>query len=302
MDLVKPIAFAAYELHYFACFSPDHENKDIGCSLFNVSFITSHRLTMVTQLFNRVGPLVKSPVLTTWKHASALEWRPVAILFRGRLGWLLPYQSIFLFGVFLTAVFIGFKGNPEVTLPGLGKTHVVAFLIKGVEVGLDVASSVSAVALIILGQPITGGCVLIFMVIQIAGRSGVFHEPLKEQAVIPLAETPSKKIKKNKTPPQSVINPDTPPWLIRDSKMAKKVWIKIHKGYRELALKQNYFWVVQHIGHMAGVVAAPEIAAHRIFTGFVRVYGGPILLPHVEEFLKSLEPSKKKRSKKNQTM
>ena len=284
MDLIKPISHAIYELHHFAGFSDDHENKDLGCSLINVSFITSHRLTMMTQLFNRVGPLVKSPLLTHWKHASVLEWRPVAFIFRGRLAWILPYQSIFLFGIFLIAVFQAFKGNPEVTLAGR-KIHVIAILIKGVEITTDVASTVSAVALIILGQPITGGCVLVFMVIQVAARSGVFHEPSKTEAI-------STKKKKSKTSLQPTINPDTPPWLVRDSKKIQSIWLKIPKGYRELALKKDYFWVVMHVGHIAGIIAAPEAAVLRICKGFGKIYVGPLLEP----FLKSLEEPKKKKS------
>ncbi len=280
MSLVQPISRAVYELYPFATFSPDNfanwardnkddiEHKAITDSIFGVLFITSPKLTLMTELFHRVGPLVKSPLLATWKHATILAWKPVALVCPGRMAWILPYQSVFLFGFFLAVVYLGYHGKPEFPFANR-KIYIIDTLIKAVEITSDAASTVSAVALIILGQPITGGCVLVFIVIQIAGRAGIFHEPLKP--------------KKSKTLP---LNADTPPWLVRDSKKIQSVWLELPQGYRNLALKQDYFWVVKHVGCIAGVVAAPEkMVALRILQGLQTVFVSPYLKEFIHEIV-----------------
>ena len=277
MHLVQPVSFAIWQSFHFAEYSERDENKDPVVSIVNVNLNTSLKLILMTELFNRVGPLLGNATLTSWNHIT---------VFAGPAGLLNPHVSIVVLSVSVISIFVisklGFDVDPEFTL-GKTRFHVVNVLITGCELGMDLASSVSAVALIVLGQPITGGCVLVFMVIQIAARSGVFHEQPKTAKGAPEQESQKKSTSK--------INADTPPWLIRDNKRVQEVWVKIPKGYRHLALKQNYFWVVQHVGHIAGVVGAPERVTIIFFKGILKLYVGPVLRSRMEEFFKK---SKKK--------
>ncbi|MBS0615572.1 MAG: hypothetical protein JSR58_03350 [Verrucomicrobia bacterium] len=232
----------------------------------------------MTTLFQRVGPLVQSSVLSSWHHASLSNWKLVSVITPKSFTPFLPYQSIFVLSIALVCLYVAKDGKPEFSFFGKN-IHIIDVSIQSIEILADTASAAAAVALIVLGQPVIGGCTIAFLIIQVAGRRGFFNQPmnapLEENADFSLA----KKVLDPKADPINTdefktilsqvdglipghkdVETENLPWAVQKTPIvnapAAIFWKYIPKDLRYLFLQQDYQWSAKLFGLGCGTIVA----------------------------------------------
>lgn len=185
MHTVKTFGSYIWQTYNFATFSSTSSNSNLFF-LLNVHAGTSLKLTMMTALFQKAGAMVHVPQLSDWNHATVIDWRPLGYGLPRSFSPYAPYQFIFLFSLFLTAVYMA-KDNPKFSFKGKD-IYVIDLFIQTTEIAIDLASATSAVALILLGQPGMGCCALVFLIIQVRARTIQNAEPKETPLPAPCPE------------------------------------------------------------------------------------------------------------------
>lgn len=237
----RAVARTVFDTYLFATFSSDEECK--AAFPLQLFAVTHHKLTLMTKLFNQLGPLVKSQNLAKWSHAT------VPLFSHRFLKGFNPYVSICVLGVGLAVIAV----SPAAEISwGNKKISVASLVIRVAETAIDIASAVSAVALIAFGQPVVGGCTLVFLVVQVAARSGVFTMPKGSQV----------------------------PWLVSKASFLQTPWSSLSLGSKKFLLNRNYLWVATAVGYGGAVFAekSKEGQLSALIMGAFKVYLGPRLV------------------------